>query len=89
MTKKTLNAMKRAAFEEFRKSYTDEQWSEMFGSESIIFVYEFSEGTRTERVEVQRTSQINYNTLEELGFSRNAEVRFLFTVNRQTKTVNR
>ncbi len=86
LTVKNLNKIRRAAFDEFKSHYSVEEWDELFlGCVATIHCYEISDlAHNTERWLVQYKTQINTSNLKEAGFSENAVVKKLFTVNRQT-----
>lgn len=87
LTSKELIRIRRAAFNEFRCHYSAEEWTALFaGDVKTIHCYEISDLERnpmTERWLVQYKTQINNSTLQDAGFSSNAAVKKLFTVNRQ------
>ena len=88
MTTKELNAIKSAAYKEWAQG---EEAKELFSktNNTIFLVYEISEGNKVERVTLTQKSQMNDNLLNDHGFSNAATVTFLFSANRQTKTLNR
>lgn len=86
-TKKELNRIKTAAFEEFKKSYSDEEFRKMFAGKNIVTAWKISEGEKVKLTITQYDTQINTNTLEEMGFSERATIEKLFLADRQTKCI--
>lgn len=86
-TKKGLNRIKAAAFEEFKKNYSDEEFKRIFYGKDIITAWRITEGTQIKMTLTQYDTQINGNTLGEMGFTGDAKVEKIFCANRQTKTI--
>lgn len=87
-TKKQLNRIKAAAFEEFKNQYTKEEFERMFLRKNIVTAWRITEGTESRLLITQYDTQVNTNTLKELGFTKNAKAEKLFTADRQTKTLS-
>lgn len=88
ITKKQLAAIRRAAFDGFKSQFTPEEFENLFGpGATAVFCFEILEPaeTKTERWIVDFPSQINKESLKQAGFSENAKITRLFTVDRQTK----
>lgn len=88
MTKKELNAIKTAAYEAWAQG--DDAKKLLSTTNYTMFpVYEISEESKVERVTLALDSQMNYQLLENHGFTKEARVTLLFTANRNTKTLER
>lgn len=87
LTKKQLNKIKAVAFEEFKNQYTGEEFKSIFSDVDIVSGWRIEEGTRSKLFLTQHDTQVNKNTLSEMGFTENAKVEKLFFANRKTKTL--
>ena len=88
MTKKELNKIKAAAFEEFKKGFSDEEFRNLFaGGKNIVTAWRITEETKNKIVITQYDTQINKRTLEQDGFTEAATVEKMFYADRQTKTL--
>lgn len=66
MTKKELNKIKAAAFEEFKKGFSDEEFRNLFaGGKNIVTAWRITEETKNKIVITQYDTQINKRTLEQ------------------------
>jgi hypothetical protein len=87
MTKKELNKIKAAAFEEFKSHYTDEEFCMLFAGVDVVTVWKVKEGERAAIWVTQYDTQVNKSTLADRGFSEFATVNRLFLANRKTKCI--
>ena len=82
ITKKEINKLQAAAFEQFKAAYG----LEVFRNDTEIYAYEISEGTKKKTVELLHGGFcFTSNFYKDLGFSPKAKTVLLFSVNRQTK----
>lgn len=86
-TKKSMNKIKSAAFQEFKRMYTPDEFRDIFCGADIVSVWRITEGTQSKMLITQHDTQVNGNVLVDMGFSENAEVERLFSANRKTSTV--
>jgi len=86
-SKKEFNRIKTTAFEEFKKSYSDEEFRKMFTGKNIVTAWKISEGEKVKLAITQYDTQMNTKTLEEMGFSERATIEKLFLADRQTKCI--
>lgn len=82
-TKKQINKIQEIAFNEFMKIEGVEKCFNN-GNGTTIHFYLIEEKDKSE-IHQFEFQQLNNNSLKELGFTENAKVKLLFSVNRQTK----
>lgn len=87
ITKVLLNKIQRAAYEEFKNYFAEDEFLSMFDNCVSICVWKVTEGTQAKMLVTDQTSQMNTVYLKENGFSDKADIKRLFFVNRQTKQV--
>lgn len=87
-TKKQLNRIKAAAFEEFKSQYAKEEFECMFAGKNIVTAWRITEETESRLLITQYDAQVNMNTLRELGFTESAKIERLFFADRQTRTLS-
>ena len=87
ISKKQINVLKHNAFNAFKSFFNDEEWKSMWNVSSSYICYEITEGQKHQFTLFSDSRQMNYNWLNENGFSEKAMVKILFVVSKQTKTL--
>lgn len=81
---KELNKIKLNLYNEFLKI---EEVQELLKCNSILYIYEISEGSKHVVKCFTNENQVNDDFLKNNGFTKNAFVKKLYTIDKQTKQV--
>lgn len=82
MKVKELNELRRKIFDELIKI---EDVKEALKNVTQVYIYDISEGEKHIVETFTYETQVNLNYLKEHGFTANANISKIFTVNKQTK----
>lgn len=85
MTKEEFNKIKIAIFDMCIEMMTEKDLSVFDGGHNTAYLYEIREGFKVERIWFAYKTQINTNTLNAHGFTADATVKHLITLNKKTK----
>lgn len=85
MTKKELNKIKTTVFDFCIEMMTKKDLTVFDGGNKTAHLFEISEHGQREWIWVSCLSQINTNMMAKYGFTENATVEHLITLNKKTK----
>ena len=89
ITKKQINSIKTAAFEQFKNLFTPEKFNKLYcGGVVSVSVWKVEDEKQKKYLITQYDSQINDSSMACEGFGFNYKAVKLFSANRKTKTLN-